>query len=117
MFEDISGIDKQKYVLPANENYIPYYKAPNGQPNFEYLKDLAYAGLKKYKKVTQDANLIKAIEILENTTGKYSKDAILGKNLTNRPIAIEFMNLASINPMYMNFDALGWKKKKNLYRS
>ena len=70
---------------------------------------------KKYKKVTQDANLIKAIEILENTTGKYSKDAILGKNLTNRPIAIEFMNLASINPMYMNFDALGWKKKKNLY--
>ena len=54
MFEDISGIDKQKYVLPANENYIPYYKAPNGQPNFEYLKDLAYAGLKKYKKVTPE---------------------------------------------------------------
>ena len=70
---------------------------------------------KKYKKVTQDANLIKALELLDNTTGKYSKEAILGKNLTNRPIEIEFMNLASINPMYMNFDALGWKKKKNLY--
>ena len=52
MFEDISGIDKQKYVLPANENYIPYYKAPNGQDNFEFLKDLAYKGLKKYKEVT-----------------------------------------------------------------
>ncbi|MBQ4647374.1 MAG: hypothetical protein IJB79_08500 [Candidatus Gastranaerophilales bacterium] len=70
---------------------------------------------KKYKNVTQDFNLIKALEILDNTTGKYSKEAILGKNLTNKPIKIEFMNLASINPMYMNFDALGWKKKKNLY--
>lgn len=70
---------------------------------------------KKYKKVTEDVNLIKALEILDNTTGKYSKEAILGKNLTNRPIKIEFMNLALINPVYMNFDALGWKKKKNLY--
>jgi len=70
---------------------------------------------KKYKKVTEDANLIKALEILDNTSGKYSKEAILGKNLTGRPIQIEFLNLASINPRYMNFDALGWKKKKNLF--
>ncbi len=70
---------------------------------------------KKYEKVTQDINLIKAIELLDKTTGKYSKEAILGKNLTNRPIAVEFLNLATINPMYTNFDALGWKKKKNLY--
>ncbi len=70
---------------------------------------------KQYKNVTQDANLIKALELLDNTTGKYSKEAILGKNLTNRPIKIEFLNLATINPMYMNFDALGWKRKKNLY--
>ncbi|MBR3604921.1 MAG: hypothetical protein IKL52_02710 [Candidatus Gastranaerophilales bacterium] len=70
---------------------------------------------KQYKNVTEDANLIRALEMLDNTTGKYSKEAILGKNLTNRPIKIEFLNLATINPMYMNFDALGWKKKKNLY--
>ena len=70
---------------------------------------------KQYKNVTQDANLIKALELLDNTTGKYSKEAILGKNLTNRPIKIEFLNLSTINPMYMNFDALGWKRKKNLY--
>lgn len=70
---------------------------------------------KKYKNVTEDVNLIKALELLNDTTGKYSQEAILGKNLTNRPIQIEFMNLATINPMYMNFDALGWKKKKNLY--
>ena len=70
---------------------------------------------KKYRKVTEDASLITALEKLENTTGKYSKEAILGKNLTERPIKVEFLNLSSINPMYTNFDALGWKKKKNLY--
>ena len=69
---------------------------------------------KKYKDVSQDANIIKAVEMLEYTTGKYSKEAILGQNLSNKPIQIEFMNLASINPAYTNFDALGWKKKKKL---
>lgn len=57
---------------------------------------------KKYEDVTNDINLIQAIEKLSETTGKYSKDAILGKNLTNKPIKIEFMNLSTINPMYTN---------------
>ena len=70
---------------------------------------------KKYKHVTEDANLIQALEILDNTTGKYSKEAILGKNLSKKPVQIEFIDLATISPMYMNFDALGWKKKKELY--
>lgn len=70
---------------------------------------------KKYKNITDDKNLIQAVELLKNTTGKYSHDAILGKNLTNRPMKIEFTNLGAINPMYANFDALGWKKKKDLY--
>ena len=70
---------------------------------------------KKYKKVTEDINLIKAIEMLDRTTGSYSKKAILGENLTEKPIKVEFLNLSTINPIYMNFDALGWKKKKELY--
>ncbi len=70
---------------------------------------------KKYKHVTTEDNVIRAVELLKNTTGKYSHDAILGKNLTNKPIKIEFLNLSTINPQYENFDALGWKKKKNLY--
>ncbi|MBQ8476157.1 hypothetical protein IJ531_03745, partial [bacterium] len=69
---------------------------------------------KKYKNVSGDDNIIKAVELLENTTGKYSKEAILGKNLTGKPIKVEFIDLAAINPMYANFDALGWKKKKTL---
>ncbi|MBE7707145.1 MAG: hypothetical protein E7Z88_00385 [Cyanobacteria bacterium SIG27] len=70
---------------------------------------------KKYKDVSADASIIEALEKLGETTGKYSKDAILGKNLTNKPIQVEFLNLSTISPMYTNFDALGWKKKKNLY--
>ncbi len=69
---------------------------------------------KKYKRVSQDDNIIKAVELLENTTGRYSKEAILGKNLTGKPMKIEFTNLGTINPAYANFDALGWKKKGHL---
>ena len=70
--------------------------------------------IKEYKNVTEDINVIEAVELLKDTTGKYSREAILGKNLTNKPIQIKFANLASINPLYMNFDALGWKEKKRL---
>ncbi len=74
------------------------------------------AKFEQYKKVTNDPNLIKALEMLEDTTAKYSKDAILlGKNLTKKPIKVEFTNLSQINPIYANFDALGWKKSKKLY--
>ncbi len=70
--------------------------------------------IKQYKNVTEDRNVIEAIELLKDTTGKYSRDAILGDNLSKKPIKVEFANLSTINPMYANFDALGWKKKKNL---
>lgn len=73
------------------------------------------ADYKKYAKVSDNASIIQALEMLQNTTGKYSQEAILGKNLTGRPVKVEFTNLAAINPIYMNFDALGWKKKKDLY--
>lgn len=69
---------------------------------------------KKYKNITEEPNIIQAIELLDNTTGRYSKEAILGENLTGKPIKVEFTNLSTINPMYANFDALGWKNKKRL---
>lgn len=71
--------------------------------------------IKEYKDVTLSLNVIRALEMLKDTTGSYSREAILGKNLTSRPVKIEFLNLATINPIYSNFDALGWKKKKDLY--
>lgn len=81
----------------------------------ENLNTLSDDVIRKYDKVTKNENVIRAVEKLKGTTASYSREAILGKNLTNRPIKIEFTNLATINPIYANFDALGWKKKKDLY--
>lgn len=49
---DIPGIDP-KYVMPANENYIPSYVPDNGMSCYEFLRYLTFEGLKKkYKEVT-----------------------------------------------------------------
>lgn len=71
--------------------------------------------IKQYKKVTKDTRLIMAAEALQGTTGEYSRRAILGNNLTGKPIRVEFKDLASLNEKYANFDALGWKQKGVLH--
>lgn len=43
---DIDGID-EKYVLPANKNFIPDFETPNGEDSYEYMRHLTYTGLKK----------------------------------------------------------------------
>jgi len=49
---EIPGVDK-KYVLPATENYIPFFQAPDGMDNYEYLRKMTYEGLeKKYGEIT-----------------------------------------------------------------
>lgn len=51
---DIAGIDS-KYVLPASENFIPYYQAPNGMDNYEFLRKMTYDGLReKYGEITPE---------------------------------------------------------------
>lgn len=72
---------------------------------------------KKYKKVTKEERIMEALDLLSDTVGKFSHDAILGKNLTHRPITIKFRNLSEINPKYATFDALGWRQagKLNIY--
>ncbi len=53
-FGDIPGID-EKYVLPANQNYIPPYVPSNGMTAYEFLRHLAYEGLpKRYKVITDE---------------------------------------------------------------
>lgn len=66
---------------------------------------------KKYKKVTKDGAVMQALEVLQTVNlGKYSYNAIMGNNITGKPIKIEFKNLAEINPQYASFEALGWRK-------
>lgn len=74
----------------------------------------AYA--KKYKKVTKDGVIMQAMELMLTVNiSKYSYNALMGNNLTEKPFKIEFRNISEINPEYASYDALGWKKKERLY--
>lgn len=71
---------------------------------------------KKYKKVTKDGAVMQAMELMQTVNiSKYSYNALMGNNLTEKPFKIEFKNISEINPEYASFDALGWKKKGRLY--
>ena len=71
---------------------------------------------KKYKKVTKEGLVMQAMELMNTVNvGKYSYNALMGNNLTEKPFKIEFKNISEIREEYASFDALGWKKKNRLY--
>ena len=69
----------------------------------------------EYKKVANEQVLHVALDMMKNTKGDYSRKAILGYNLTQKPIKIEFKDLSLLNKSYASYDAVGWKKKNRLY--
>ena len=76
-----------------------------------YIKQIAPG----YKCVGKDEIFYVALDMLKDTTGMFSRNAILGNNLSQKPVHIEFKDLGQINAEYATFDALGWKKGKKLY--
>ena len=79
--------------------------------NQEYIDNLTF----EYEKISNEQIIHVALDMLKETIGDYSRKAILGYNLTQRPIQIEFKDLSELNPAYSTYDAVGWKKKKRLY--
>ena len=69
----------------------------------------------EYKKITNEQILQVALDMMKDTTADYSRKAIMGYNLTQKPIKVSFKNLSEINPSYDSFDAVGWKKRGRLY--
>ena len=53
--------------------------------------------------------------MMKNTTADFSRRALIGYNLTDKPVKVQFKDLSQIKEDYQNFDALGWKKKNQLY--
>ena len=86
-------------------------KPPKVEYDTEYYNNLR----KEYKGVTSDECIMDALEILKNTMGKYSYEAIMGNNVTGKKIKIELKNLSEISQNYKDFDALGWKKSGRLF--
>jgi len=76
-----------------------------------YIKQIAPG----YKSVGQDEIFYVALDMLKDTTGMFSRNAILGSNLSQKPVKIEFRDLSQISTDYATFDALGWKRGKKLY--
>lgn len=68
-----------------------------------------------YKSVGQDEIFYVALDMLKDTSGMFSRNAILGSNLSQRPVKIEFRDLGQISSEYATFDALGWKRGKKLF--
>ena len=68
-----------------------------------------------YKCIGKEEIFYVALDMLKDTSGMYSRNAILGSNLSQKPVQIEFKDLGQIKADYASFDALGWKKGKKLY--
>lgn len=70
---------------------------------------------KQYSKVSKDPQIYESLEYLKGTIGDFSRVAILGRNLTQKPIKIQFKDLGEINQQYRDFDALGWMQGSKLF--
>lgn len=95
-------------VKKTDEIVNPQYPKKYTRAYIDSLKD-------EYKVIGKDEVLYVALDILKGTGGEFSRKAILGNNLTGKPIKVEFKDLGTINVNYQNFDALGWKRGPKLY--
>lgn len=92
----------------------PELTVPNQYPKKytpEYIKQITPI----YEDVGKDEVFYVALDMLKDTEGMFSRNAILGNNLSGKPVKIEFRDLGKINQDYATYDALGWKKGKKLY--
>ena len=104
------------FQLPAfsakkSEELIELPKTYPAKYTSEYIKEIK----PMYKSVGKDEIFYVALDMLKGTNGEFSRNAILGNNLSGRPVKIEFRDLGTINSDYAKFDALGWKKNKQLF--
>jgi len=100
-------ISKTQAVKPAYAA-SPLYPAKYTTEYVNQIKD-------QYKAVGKDEVFFVALDMLKGTNGEFSRNAILGSNLTSKPMKVEFKDLSTINPRYATYDALGWKRGPKLY--
>lgn len=81
----------------------------------KYTKEYILEVTPLYKSVSKEPVVMAALDMMIGTTGEFSRNAILGNNLSQKPVKVEFKNLSEIDSKYANFDALGWKKGRQLY--
>lgn len=100
-------------ILPSMadvEPISPKIKIPKKYTDI-YLEEIA----KEYSKITNHQSFHIALDMMKGTSADYSRKAILGYNLTQKPVKIEFKSLSELNPTYESYDAVGWKRRGQLY--
>ena len=100
-------------VLNANAatNPVPNDVELPKKYNDEYIELIK----SEYKKNAKDDLIFVALDMMKGTTAEFSRKALLGNNLSQKPVKIEFKNLSELNEAYANFDAVGWQRKGKLY--
>jgi len=111
LFISVLAIASQTCIFAAKapEMTVPHQYPAKYTP--EYISQIAPT----YKDVGKEEVFYVALDMLKGTEGMFSRNAILGNNLSQRAMRIEFKDLGQINQSYATFDALGWKKGRNLY--
>lgn len=99
------------FAKPKDDELIEMPKTYPAKYTSQYIKEITPL----YKSTGKDEVIYVALDMLKGTNGEFSRNAILGNNLSGRPVKIEFRDLGTINPDYAQFDALGWKKNKQLF--
>lgn len=107
----IIGIALPSFSAKKDDELIEMPKTYPAKYTAEYVKQITPL----YKVTGKDEIIYVALDMLKGTNGEFSRNAILGNNLSGRPVKIEFKDLGTINPDYAQFDALGWKKNKQLF--
>ena len=77
----------------------------------EYINSIS----DEYKEVSHQQIFQVALDMLKDTSGEFSRKALLGYNVTQMPVKVMFKDLSEINEAYASFDAVGWKKRGHLY--
>lgn len=104
-------------ILAINTAYSASLNPIPGQVKLpeKYTQDYIDSLAEEYKKVSNDQIFHVALDMMKGTTADFSRKAILGYNLTQKPVKIEFKDLSELNQAYASYDAVGWKKKNRLY--
>ncbi len=104
-------------IVGFGQVYSASYKPVPGQVKLpeKYTQEYIDTISEEYKKVSDEQLFHVALDMMKETSAEFSRKAILGYNLTQKPIRIEFKDLSELNEAYSSYDAVGWKKKGKLY--
>lgn len=107
----VIAIGIPSFAAKKDDELIEMPKTYPAKYTAEYVKQITPL----YKATGKEEVIYVALDMLKGTNGEFSRNALLGNNLSGRPVKIEFRDLGTINPDYAQFDALGWKKNKQLF--